>query len=220
MGFFSDFMGKSAKKDLREADAKSKAYLNAGKDEADSRYVEGWDTARGYIDPYAEGGRAGQTMYENTLGLNGEGARDEAQRLYYSDPNEQRIGDLVNKRIGYKYNAGGSYGTGAHNLASSRAALEQYGGWQNRLGELGARGQQAATTGATLGYQAGSDRASLAYGHAQQQAGREQSFGNAMAANRMTGINNILATAGTVAKFFMPSGGSMKTGSGGSSGGQ
>ena len=215
MGFFSDFMGKSSKKDLREADNKARSYLNAGKDEADARFQEGWTTAKGYIDPYAEGGLASRKMYENTLGLNGAGARDEAQDVYNSDDMlaKNRAYDLT--RSGWQQNASGSFNSGAAALADSRIRMRGYGDWQNRLGDLGNQGQAAASTGAALGYQAGSDRANLAYGNAQQQAGREQSFGNAMAANRMTGINNILATAGTVAKFFMPSGGTQKTGSSG-----
>lgn len=224
MSFFKDlvdgFTGKAARKDLSASDARSKAILDAGKNEADGRYVEGWDTARGYIDPYAEGGKAGQTLYENTLGLHGEGARSDAQDLYYSDPQQQREADLRYKRVGFKYNApgGGGYGTGAHSLADARVAVENYGNWQNRLSGVGQQGQQAAQTGAALGYQVGSDRAGLAYGNAQQQAGREQSFGNAMAANRSTGINNLLGLAGTASKFFTGFGRSSGS-SGGSSGG-
>ena len=204
MGFFSDFMGSSAKKDIREADARAKKLLDDGKAEADTRYTEGWDTARGYIDPYAEGGRVGQELYENTLGIHGEGARSGAQDLYYSDPQQEKEAALRFKRVGYKYNApgGGGYGTGAHGLADARVAVENYGNWQNRLAGVGQQGQQAAQTGATIGYQYGSDRANLAYGNAQQQAGREQSTGNAVAATRSTGINNLLGLAGTAAKAY------------------
>lgn len=200
MGFFSDlagsFTGSTAKKAINKGYRDSQAHLATGYDRAST----GYQTAQSRLDPYVSSGRVGQDMYEATLGLRGADARNEAQDLYYSDPNQERIAALTQRGLARRYNAGGAANSGAHITASTNAFLQDYGNWQNRLAGVGQQGQQAASqqasndmTFGTLGYQYGSD-----------QAGNSINRANATAAASNVLAQNVLGLGGLVLGGFTP----------------
>lgn len=196
MSWFDSFTGKQQRKDLANAKATADAALSQGYTDAQGYYTQ----ARDSLDPYAEQGAKGFNTYLDTLGLNGADARKSAQDLYYSDPNQQSISDLVQKKLYAKYNAGGTGYSGAAGLASARAAQEAYGGWQNQLKDLGNTGIQVAGAQSDLTKGLGD----LAYGYGATKAGSEINYGNAIADSRSTGINNLLKLGGIGLQAITP----------------
>ena len=161
----------------------------------------------GYYQPYAESGKAGQTAYENTLGLHGQQARQQQfQTGYLDDPalayRDQQTGNQINALM-RKYNAGGQgVNSGAAALGVGRIRSENFnndwGGYQNRLQGLGQQGFQAAgqQAGLTTGYYNGAADRSIARSNAL--VGNDTQA--TMAANnaRMSGVNNLLSIGGSV----------------------
>lgn len=196
MSWFDSFTGKQQRKDLANAKATADAALSQGYTDAQGYYTQ----ARDSLDPYAEQGAKGFNTYLDTLGLNGADARKSAQDLYYSDPNQQSISDLIQKKLYAKYNAGGTGYSGAAGLASARAAQEAYGGWQDRLKGVGDTGLQVAGTQAGLTQGLGD----LAYGYGATKAGNEINYGNSIAQSRSTGINNLLSLGGLALQGITP----------------
>ena len=97
-------------------------------------------------------------------------------------------------------NARGQLNTGYTALASSRArqqlGYQDYLGWQNRLPGAGQQGFQAAGAQAGIAQQAGQYAADSYSGQGQQLAGNAINYGNALAASRSTGVNNLMALGG------------------------
>jgi hypothetical protein len=140
------FTGAGAKRALQEGQAKSLASLAEGRDASLNATRTAGTEARGYQRPFADMGGRGFELYGDSLGVNGTGARERAQGLYNSDEMISRQRDLDMRRLGRTMNASGSFNSGAAALADSRARLEGYGNWQNRLAGYGQQGQQAAGT--------------------------------------------------------------------------
>lgn len=90
---------------------------------------------------------------------------------------------------------GNTYG-GKAALAGARVGRENYEGWLNRLMGQGQQGGQYAGQQASIRMGQGD----LDFGYGATKAGQEINFGNAMAQNRNTGINNLLNIAGTATK--------------------
>ena len=82
MGFFSDFTGASARSDIKKANNTATAALDQGYNTSQGYY----DQAASSFDPYTSSGAAGQKMYGDLLGLNGDDARSSAQGVITSDP--------------------------------------------------------------------------------------------------------------------------------------
>jgi hypothetical protein len=158
------------------------------------------------LSPYAEGGVNANRLIGNALGVNGA----DAQREYYSgfqtDPGFQSEVDAGLRGI-----EGSANGRSGLYSGSTLKALQGYGqgkmgqAYNNRLNALmgyGQQGMQAAGQQAQMASQYGGDRMNLEYGYGQQQAGNRINLGNAMAANRNTGINNLLGIGGVAARMF------------------
>lgn len=199
MGFFSGLMdaftGKGARRDLD----RGISAVNANTGQATSAIRQGAAQAQGFLSPYREQGGAAFRLYGDTLGLGGAEARSAAQDLYTSDPLLQKQRELDQKRQGWAFNARGAYGAPAHALAESRANLENYGNWQNRLAGVGEAGQQAATTSAGIAEREGQGVAG-AYGQSSGQLanlyGQRAQTQNALAQN-LIGLGSLGVSAMT-----------------------
>ncbi len=210
MSFFKDLMGKSSAKAATQLGQRNASQINAGYDSANTQAQTGYDASMGFLNPFAESGRRGQTAYENTLGLNGAPARQQQfQESYLDDPalayRTQQTGTDINNLL-RKYNAGPQgVNSGAAALGAGRIRAENFNrdwdGTQNRLMGLGQQGLQVA------GQQAG-----LTTGFYDGQAGRSIGRSNALVGNdtqatmaasnaRMSGVNNILKIAGGAAQL-------------------
>jgi len=197
MGFFSSlvdsFTGKSAQ---RELDKGIKA-VSAGRDQAVDAYKMYGENAKGYLSPYVDQGAKSFSLYGDTLGLNGAGARSTAQDLYLSDDILQKQLGLQQRNRGWASNARGAWGSGADALAANRVNLQAYGDWQNRLAGVGQQGQQAATTAAGLEQNTGAGIAN-AYQNATGQTaslyGQKAQASNALAQN-VIGVGSVVASA-------------------------
>ena len=135
----------------------------------------------------------------------------------------------------------------ASSRANLERGSQDYNGYMNRLQGLGQEANQANASAASMIYGNGQDQAHMRYGYGQDlaqnqgqqagyavqqgqqvsgledqytqlRAGNRINFGNAMASNRSTGINNLLNAAGTIASAVsgMPKMGGPSGGPGGS----
>jgi hypothetical protein len=184
MSFFSDFTGASARSDLKKAKTKSDAALASGFNSQQQDYT----TAANSFDPYVQTGNAANTFYGNAIGLNGEDARSSAQQTITSDPLWQGTLATDQNAALRSLNARGLGASGAAALAGQRVLYQNYDNVLSRYANLGSQGLNA--TGQQAGVIQG--RGNNAFSYGATQAGNEINYGNAMAANRNTGINNIL----------------------------
>lgn len=211
MAFFDSLFGKSQKRDLEAANQGAQAALGQSRTAQRGDITGGRDAAIGTLDPYMQGGRRGQTAYENTLGLNGAAARQQQfQTGYLDDPalayRDQQTGTQINNLL-RKYNAGPQgVNSGAAALGVGRLRSENFdrdwGDYRNRLMQQGQQGYGAANTAAGFQYGAGQQLAGVEGNYGQQMASNAINYGNAMAASRNIGLNNLLNIAGTAAKFI------------------
>jgi len=192
LGFFSNLTGGDSRRDVRRAKAASDRLLTEGYEGADARY----DEAYGEYEPYASGGSAAQTRYNQLLGLGTPEERTAAQQTYLSD-------DMFGASLNQQSNAllrqlnarGNTYG-GKAALAGARVGLENYNQYLNRLQGQGQSGMQAAN--ARAGIRSG--QGDMLYGYKSSLAGNEINAGNAIAGTRNTGINNLLGVGETAMK--------------------
>jgi hypothetical protein len=189
MGLISDFLGKSQRKDLEAANAKATGELQQGYDRAYGDYSQ----AENYFSPYAQQGQQANTFYNDALGLNGDPARTTATNTIASNPLFQGQLGQESNAVSRALNARGAGGGGAAQLAAQRVFQQNAGNWLDRYRDQGSQGLQA--TNQMAGYRAG--RGDLSYGYGATKAGNAINFGNAMASNRNTGINNLMGLAST-----------------------
>jgi hypothetical protein len=188
MGLLSSFFGKDQRRDLEAAKRQSDAALAQARAEGDARYSE----AEGMYTPYAQQGQEANTFYNDVL-MN----RGDAVGRFSSNPlfsGELASNFMATQRAG---NAAG-WGAGKEALAGQRVFGQTAGSWLDRYANQGAQGLTA--TNAMAGLRA--NRGDMAYGHGVTRASNEVNFGNAMAQNRNTGINNLMGLAGSVIGGF------------------
>lgn len=202
MGFFDAFTGSAQRKDLRRAEKKRDQALTAGKATARTEIGGGYTQAFNDLSPYDDKG-AGYGLYRDSIGANGVEGYTRAKTNFDADPfltGEQAAADNALMGIFKRYNAGGMGNSGANRAAVSRAAQERYGtnvaNYRTRLAGLGQTGLGVAQTKAGLHTDRGNTLGNLEYGFGQQQANAATNFGNAMAASRSIGPNNLLGLLG------------------------
>ncbi len=194
MGFFSDFTGASARSDIKKANNTATAALDQGYNTSQGYY----DQAASSFDPYTSSGAAGEKMYSDLLGLNGDDARSSAQGVITSDPLwSGKLGEDTNAVL-KNLNARGMGASGASALAGQRVLLQNYNSVLDRYQGLGQTGLSA--TGQRAGVLTG--QGDNAYGFGATKANQALQCGNAMAGTRNTGLNNVLAVLGTGAKAY------------------
>lgn len=186
MGLIGSFFGRDQKKDLARAKAESDAALASGYGDARADYSNAMQS----FDPYVQQGQKANAMYSDALGLNGDAARSTAVNTITSNPLFQGQLGQESNAVSRMLNAQGS-GAGKEALAAQRVFQQNAGSWLDRYNQAGQQGFQA--TGQQAQYQAG--RGDLAYGYGATRAGNAINFGNAMAANRGVGINNLMGVA-------------------------
>ena len=218
MGLWGSFTGRDQQRDIQGGAARARGYLDSGRTNARGDITGGRDRAMGMINPYIQSGQRGQTAYEDTLGLNGQGARNKAfETGYVNDPalayRKEQTGNQINSLM-RKYNAGGAgVNSGAAALGAGRIESENFdrdwGGHQNRLQGLGQQGMQASQFGAGLEYGSGKDLAGIETGYAQNQASLSQREAGDMANSRGTFMNNLMGLGGLAISAYtgMPMGG-------------
>lgn len=210
MGFVSSFFGKDQRRDLEAGYADSQRRLDDGRAESVGHLVAGRDRAVNAIAPYMQAGQRGQTAYENTLGLNGDAARQQQFSYWQADPamaHRNNNNMLQMQALLRKYNAGPQgVNSGAATLGAGRLATEQFnndwGGYLDRLMRLGQQGGQYAGQAGQWEYGTGHALSGNADTYANTSAANRINIANAMAQSRSTGINNLLGLAGVAAKAY------------------
>jgi hypothetical protein len=193
------FIG-SFTKDIKRAKGAADDALKTGLDTGTSQY----EAAKDYYVPYTETGGKANAMLADALGLNGRPAYQDVVDNFMGDPFRQSNEDFANKQLANQYNARGGLYSGNAMLAAARGSLERgsvdWNKWLDRLTGQQSGGFQAsnAMAGLTQG------QGDMAYGYGQTKAGNEINYGNAMAATRNIGINNLLGVAGTAVRGFTP----------------
>jgi len=206
-GLIDSFTGEGAKRNIQEGMDKSASALQQGRDQQTSAIQGAGTEARGYYSPYVAGGQKSYGLYNDTLGVNGAEARQNAQNIYNSDDMlaQNRAYDL--KRSGWQKNASGDFNSGTAALADSRVRMRGYGDWQNRLMQGGQTGLQAASGAAGVAQNEGNALAGAYGGYGRDLANvYSQGYGGLAQANN-TFAQNLIGTAGTLVRAFNPLGG-------------
>lgn len=200
MSFLGSFFGTTQRNDVKRAKKKADAALDAGADLGRAAFGSATDR----LDPYAQTGMAGNAMYADALGLNGRPAQQGVVDNFMSHPFRDQNGRWADDAMLRTFAARGMGDSGASRLAVSRANLERGSqDWNRWLDRIAGVGQQGLTaSGTQAGLDAGLGQAEFGLGTTR--AGNEINFGNAMAASRNTGVNNLLGLAGTVVSGFTP----------------
>lgn len=194
MGFFSNLTGGQSRKDVRASTAAATGLIDQGYADSQRYTNEAADTLNPYVQ---QGGRASR-MYGDLLGLNGVDARSAAQGVLTSDPLFQGGLAQDSNALLRQLNARGQSGGGLANIAAQRVLQQNYGSWLDRYNQGGQQGFQAANALGNVRMTQGDN----AYGAATTKAGLQIGQGNALAATRNTGINNLMGALGTGLKAY------------------
>jgi hypothetical protein len=226
MGFFDSFFGKSQQRDLSAARDRATGLVNSGYDRAENYATQGRDSSLSYINPYIESGGRAETAYDDAIGLNGRNALSRSMGDFeaYAAPEQAATQNALTATL-RRYNAGNGGGgpSGGLALATARTYADRYGDmrsrWLDRIGGRGQQGFQASQAGAGIQSDYYGRMGDYATGRSGTLAGNEINYGNALAASRGTGINNLLKVGeigGKIAAAAMgvpPVGGSTGSGS-------
>lgn len=127
------------------------------------------------LNPWASAGENALGVYQGSLGLGGDAARDSAVAAYRASPGYERRVAEATDAVARKASALGALGSGNTMQAiSDRAnylADEDYGRWQGQVQGVADRGQQAATVQAGLQGQLGNQLAGLGQAQGTSEAG-------------------------------------------------
>lgn len=204
MGFFSSlwkgFTGEGAKETANKTRQEQTAAAGRAREgrtgawntfgtQARSDLGSGINAVRGIWNPVRSAPTWASDTYYNALGRGGQQAQADAGSLYWDDPNQMRVAELVNRNTERYGNARGrSFATSPGQLASARAYTEGYNrNFLDRLAPLGAeeRGRidnaNAALASAESGYAGDLARteAQKAAGVSEAYAGEGAQVGNA-----------------------------------------
>jgi len=197
MAFFDSFFGKSQARDISAAHDRSLGLVNTGYDRAERYATQGRDEALGYINPYIKSGQQASQVYNNALGLGDTAGYNQAQSLYnqFSAPEQEATRNALSNQYRQYNRSSGGYSGGAA-LASARVAADRYGqsrnNWLGLINGQQQQGFQASQAGAGLSSDYGNRMGDYATGRAGTLASNEINYGNALAASRGTGVNNLL----------------------------
>lgn len=132
--------------------------MNAGSTEQSGLVREGYSKAIGasggalskiseLYKPYMESGRKAQSLYDQSMGINGADAQRQFYDTYAShDPMRDFKNEQINRAVAMQANAAGGMGSGRAGLAATRALNESYNSdinaYLNRLEGMAGRGGQ------------------------------------------------------------------------------
>lgn len=157
--------------------------------------------------PWVDAGRNALTTYQNSLGQNGAAGNAAAVSQFQASPGYQYQVDQATDAVARKQSALGALGSGNTMAAitdrASNLANQEYGGWQDRLNNLGntglqATGQQTSLLGnlAGLQQQTGRDEANIYTGTAGQEAGAYQGYAG-LGLGNLSRMSDTKISAGT-----------------------
>jgi hypothetical protein len=188
MGF--DFFGNKARKDIANANNQANAALSEGYGQQTAAY----DEAGAMYDPYIASGRKSSGMYDDFLGVNGQGNALEAYTNLAANPAFSGKLAQDSNAVAKNLNARGMGAGGTAALAGERVFQSNIGNWLDRYRDAGRDGFSA--TGAKSNIVMG--KGDAAYGYAGTRANQAVGYGNALSQTRNAGLNNLLNVAGTV----------------------
>lgn len=170
---------------LDQAQGNSLAALGQARNDLSTNFQDAIDR----LNPWADAGRDALGVYQGSLGLGGDAARDSAVAAYRASPGYERRVNEATDAVARKASALGALGSGNTMQAiSDRAnylADEDYGQWQGQLSGLSDRGQQAATVQGGFQGQLGQSLAGLG----QAEAGLHQGYAGMGLDNLWKGTN-------------------------------
>lgn len=185
---------------LGQSKADALTALGQGFDQARTDLNTQYTGAIDRLNPWTEAGKNALGVYQGSLGLGGDAARDSAVAAYRTSPGYERRVAEATDAVARKASALGALGSGNTMQAiSDRAnylADEDYGRWQGQVQGISDRGQQAATTQAGLQGQLGSQLGSLGQAQGTTAAGLHQNFG-ALGSGVLGQYGDTLIGAGT-----------------------
>ena len=209
MGFFDSFTGKSQSKAAGALGQRNAAQINNSYAQARTDLTGGKTEAMGYLDPYAQGGQRGQSIYEDSLGLNGEAGGQNAMAAYRgaANPYFDYAADQAQRGMDRQSNArGGLYG-GANAAAVAKARMgmgyQDYQNWQNQLRGLGQQGAGIAGTQASMAYDHGGRLGDYEIGRGSALVGNDTNATMARIQAQNAGVNNMLKFAGGIGGSFI-----------------
>lgn len=187
--FFGSLFGGDQRHDIQNANKQANSALSSGYNTANGLYGQ----AASNFDPYKQTGQQANTFYANALGLNGNDARSQAEGTITSDPLWSGAFAQDSNNVLKAMNARGLNGSGAAAAAGQRSLYQNYGNALDRYANLGTQGLQATgqQSNALMG------QGQLGWDYGTTKAGNSIAYGNALAANENTGLNNILGIIGT-----------------------
>jgi hypothetical protein len=207
MSFFDNFFGKSQQRDLSAANSQAVANINGGYDKGISAAKDYGTQAESFYQPWSQSGKRANTAYENSLGLNGDAGSSNALAMYKSarNPYFDYEADQAQRGIDRAANARGALNSGSNALAVARARMgmgyQDYNNWQGQLRGQGQMGFQADSAMSGIRQNTGRYVADSEIGRGGALASNAINYGNALAASRNTGINNLMGVAGLGVKM-------------------
>ena len=184
---------------LSDADKFNREQLGIGRDAAIGQLSESQLAQQQQLNPFAQAGTSALQQQQALLGLGGQQQQQEAFNSFADSPGQRFIRERAQKAL--LRNAAAIGGLGGGNVRS--ALVEQGAGFAaqdfnnqfNRLSDLRASGQNAATNIGQGLLSTGANKASTEFGAAQQigsgainTAARQGQFGAANAANIQQGL--------------------------------
>jgi hypothetical protein len=154
--------------------------------------IENYQQGQQRLDPYSQGGGQAFNAMLAATGLQGRDAQQGFVDNYMASPTV----DLQQQAVARQMAARGLTDSGASRLAAARVHQEGFDNHVNRMMQIGQQGQQAATGQATFDQGIGDMR----FGTGQLKANQATNYGNAMAASRNIGINNMMQLGGMALK--------------------
>jgi hypothetical protein len=202
--FFDSFTGKAQAKDIKKTSKEAMGYLDTGAAGARTDITAGADKAYGYLDPYAKTGTGANARLANYLGINGPDAQREAFAGFEHDP-----GWIASRDAGIDAMDRSATARGGLYSGSAIKGVYDYGqknmldAFDRRFNALsGVAGTGASAAGAAAGVASNTGNAlgNLTFGLGQQKASNAINKGNALAATKSIGVNNLMNLGGLALK--------------------
>lgn len=200
----ADKQAKKSAQAAREAAAAQEAQYQKGIGSIN----EGYDSALGYLAPFAQAGQKGIDYLMDIIGGNGAGGQSEALDRYNSNPSSAILDDVlseVTRRTGSEYAGAGAYRSGGRTEDLSRrlsdVRLKDFYNYEGMIQDTARSGQNAASNSATLSGNRGSALANLYKGIGDVKASGIVGSSNAQTGGSQAGLNYLAPAAGKLSEF-------------------
>lgn len=205
MSFFGNFFGTTQANDIKKGTEAANGYLKQGYEDAAGIRKDYYNQAMGFLQPRIKSGQDAENMYRTAIGLNGQ----DQQRQYYNDfqfdPGLQAQLNAGIKAIDRSAASRGMLRSGQNLNAIADTgrqwANRAYNDRLNQYGQMFNRGDQASNLAVGATSDLGNSLSDMRSGLGQQYASNVINQQNALASTRNIGLQNVLNTLGTFAKF-------------------